>query len=215
MVSLAMVANIRRYKGAPAIPPARPQPITLDGRFEDWAPAEPQFAEPPGQAVQRSSRGYGRGSHYENRTGRNDIIATRVSFDRTNLYFYARTQAPLTPSSGSNLMLLFLDTDQNARTGWLGYDFVVNHSGVQAQTTTLEHNLGGFHWGQPEEVSYRAAGNELELAIPRVRLGLTNEPVRFDFKWADNIQQTGEADDFMLNGDVAPPGRFNYRYLGP
>jgi hypothetical protein len=33
----------------------------------------------------------------------------------------------------------------------------------------------------------------------------------FYFKWADNTQQTGDASDFTLNGDVAPNDRFNYR----
>ena len=32
-----------------------------------------------------------------------------------------------------------------------------------------------------------------------------------EFKWADNIQQTGEWSDFTLNGDSAPNDRFNYR----
>ena len=42
-------------------------------------------------------------------------------------------------------------------------------------------------------------------------LGLTNWDATLDFKWADNIQQTGEASDFTLNGDAAPNDRFNYR----
>jgi hypothetical protein len=209
-----MVANIRRYKGVPAMPPTRPQPITIDGRFGDWAKVEPDFTKTPNHHVQRSCRGYGNGSHYENQTVRNEIAATKVSLDRTNIYFYARTKAPLTACTGSNWMLLFIDADQNAKTGWLGYDFVVNHSNVREQTTTIERNLGGYRWGSPEDISCRSAGTELELAIPRAMLGLTNQPLRFDFKWADNIQQTGEASDFILNGDVAPEGRFNYRYVG-
>jgi hypothetical protein len=61
------------------------------------------------------------------------------------------------------------------------------------------------------DVPCRAAGNELELAVPRATLGLTKLPATLDFKWADNIQQTGEATDFTLNGDAAPNDRFNYR----
>ena len=60
-------------------------------------------------------------------------------------------------------------------------------------------------------IEYRAVGKELELAIPRAALGLTQRPATLDFKWADNIQQTGDWSDFMLNGDVAPNDRFNYR----
>jgi hypothetical protein len=51
----------------------------------------------------------------------------------------------------------------------------------------------------------------MELAIPRSALGLTKFPATLDFKWADNVQQTGEWSDFTLNGDAAPNNRFNYR----
>ncbi len=54
-------------------------------------------------------------------------------------------------------------------------------------------------------------GNELMIAIPRAALGLAGKPGVINFKWADNIAQTGEASDFTLNGDAAPNDRFNYR----
>jgi hypothetical protein len=34
-----------------------------------------------------------------------------------------------------------------------------------------------------------------------------------DFKWADNLQQPGDVMDFYVSGDVAPQGRFKYRYV--
>jgi hypothetical protein len=39
--------------------------------------------------------------------------------------------------------------------------------------------------------------------------------VRIDFKWADNLQHPGDVMDFYKSGDVAPAGRFNYRYDAP
>ena len=108
-------------------------------------------------------------------------------------------------------MLLFLDVDHNPSTGWLGYDFVVNRVPAKADTATLERNQGGYRWGSPVQIPYRLAGNEMELAIPRSALGIASLPAEIDFKWADNIQQTGEASDFTLNGDVAPNDRFNFR----
>jgi hypothetical protein len=206
-----MIANIRRFKGVPAIPPIRSQPIILDGRFDDWSRVEPEYTDTPDDPVHRSSRGYGKGVHYDNQTGRNDFRAAKVSFDETNVYFYVRTQTPITPEGDPSWMLLFIDADQNPTTGWLGYDFVVNRVNVRPQTTTIERNLGGYRWGMPQDIPYRRVGNELELAIPRATLGLTNLPAGLDFKWADHIQQTGDASDFTLNGDVAPNDRFNYR----
>jgi hypothetical protein len=210
-----MIANIRRYKGVRPLPPVRPQPITIDGRFGDWATVEPEFRDTIGDPVKRDHAGWAQGQRYVNRTGRNDIIAAKVSLDATNVYFYVRTLEPLTPASDPNWMLLFIDADHDARTGWLGYDFIVNRVNVRAQTTTLERNAGGYHWGAAVDVPCRAVGNELELAVPRAALGLTKLPATLDFKWADNIQQTGEATDFTLNGDAAPNDRFNYRASFP
>jgi len=39
--------------------------------------------------------------------------------------------------------------------------------------------------------------------------------VRLEFKWADNMQRPGQIEDFALNGDAAPNGRFNYAYSTP
>ena len=36
--------------------------------------------------------------------------------------------------------------------------------------------------------------------------------VRLAFKWADNLQQGGDPLEFIVNGDAAPNGRFNYVY---
>ena len=139
-------------------------------------------------------------------------MAAKVSADAGRVCFYVRTHEPLTPHTGPNWMLLFVNADGNATNGWLGYDFVVNRRGVEAETTWLErHESAGYQWGAPLRVSYRAHGNELELALPRAALGLSSGPVKLDFKWADNLQQTGDWSDFTLNGDAAPNDRFNFR----
>ena len=49
------------------------------------------------------------------------------------------------------------------------------------------------------------------LAIPRVALGLTKEPMAFDLHWADNFQ-TNDISGLFLYGDSAPDRRFNYRF---
>ena len=113
-------------------------------------------------------------------------------------------------------MLLFIDADANPKTGWLGYDLVANRRFAGPDITVVEQNIAGrFEWGSPVQVPVRAAGNELELAIPRALLGIASPPATIDFKWADNIRQTGDWSDFTVNGDVAPNDRFNYRAIFP
>ena len=58
----------------------------------------------------------------------------------------------------------------------------------------------------------RAAGSDLHLAIPRGQLRPPGKRQVVDFKWADNLQHPGEPADFYTSGDVAPEGRFVYRY---
>jgi hypothetical protein len=206
-----LVAGIRRYKGLPPIPPIRPRPIRIDGRFDDWKEVGPEFLDYTGDAVPRNHPGVCKAGPYIDQTGRNDLQMAKVSWDSENIYFYIRTRQAITPHTDSNWMLLYIDADSNPGTGWLGYDFVVNRTNVRKGTTTLERCLGGYHWGAPVDVVYQVSGCEMELAIPRAALGLAKLPATIDFKWADNIQQTGEASDFSLHGDVAPNERFNFR----
>ncbi len=207
-----MAAGIRRFKGARPIPPIEPRPIAIDGNLDDWASVQPEFRDTIGDPVDRDHAGWGRRLHYTNRTGRNDIVSSKVSLDARSVFFLARTRGKLTSPDGPNWMLLFLDTDHNAKTGWLGYDFVVNRTIRDASTTTLERNIGGrYEWGAPIAIPFRKSSDAIELAIPRTALGLHTLPAMFDFKWADGIQQSGEWSDFTINGDAAPNDRYNFR----
>lgn len=202
------VSNVRRYKGARPLPRLEPHPIKIDGRFDDWREVQPEFRDTIGDQIHREHRGWDTNVTYRNFNGRNDIVATKISWNKTTACFYVRTREPITPASGTNWMLLLLDTDANAKTGWLGYDFVINRSG----TGNLERRSGsGFSWSPTGKAKWRVQGNELELSIPWKTLGLKSPPPQLDFKWADNCLQAGDWPDFTLNGDAAPNDRFNYR----
>lgn len=207
-----MIANIRRYKGTRALPAVKSGAITIDGGFADWAAAYPVYRDTVGDPARRDHPGWKNEPAFSNKSGRNDLTVAQVSGDGANLYFHVQTREPLSSAADPNWMLLFLDTDHNPKTGWLGYDYVVNRSKVRSEWTTLERNEeNAYRWGSPVDIACRSAGDQLELAIPRRALGLTETSFAIDFKWADNIQQTGEWSDFTLNGDVAPNDRFNFR----
>src|SRR5438067_12401484 len=104
-----MIDNIRRYKGTRALPAINAKPITIDGLFDDWKNVEPEFRDNIGDPVHRDSDGYDPNTHYKNTTGRNDLVATKVSHDADNIYFYIRTKDPITPATDPNWMLLFID----------------------------------------------------------------------------------------------------------
>ena len=207
-----MVGYIRRYKGARENPRVKRQAISIDGEFDDWESVQPEFRDTIGDPVHREHRGWDEKVTYINDTGRNDIIAAKFSYDDEAGYFYVRTREALTSHADRNWMMLFLDIDGDGGNGWLGYDYMVNRGGIVAEETRLERFAGeGPRWSEVERVSWRCGEKELEIRVPWAALGLGGAPESIDFKWADNIQMTGEWSDFTLNGDAAPNDRFKYR----
>lgn len=209
-----MVNYIRRFKGVrPSPPVSRPGDITVDGRFDDWTEVEPEYRDTIGDTLHRDHRGYG-DTHYTNTTGRNDIILCRMAFDAENLYAYARTAEPLSAPTDPNWMLLFLDTDLDHETGWEGYDYMVNAEVLSSKTTTLKTVRDNGTWSTAARISFRAAGNELELQIPLSAIGhRPGERISLGFHWADNIPSRTDITAFSTGGDSAPNRRFNYRYV--
>ena len=214
-----MVALTRQRKGVRPVPPASaPQTINLAGGFAQWTNVSPAYLDPVNDTVWRNypSAAPTQIGYYTNTTGRNDFTMLKVARDANNFYFLAQCNSNLTSYTGTNWMVLFIDTDQNHLTGWEGYDYAVNLAGVGASTTTLWRNTtttNGWNWTTAtRNISYTVSGNQLMLAIPRASLGLTRDPVSFDFHWADNFQ-TNDIADFYVDGDSAPDGRFNYRYV--
>ena len=204
-----LVSNVRRYKGVRTLPPITRKTIKLDGGFSQWTDVEPEYRDAVGDTAPRNSQGVGDQGPYTNNTGRNDIVAAQVAYDAKNIYFYVRTAKKLTPRTDKNWMLLYINTGQGASHGWLGYDYVVNRK-VTSKSTSLETNIGGYNWRKSSSLSYYARGNELVVAVPRAAIGLATLPPSLQFKWADNCYAKGDWTDFILNGDAAPDGRFNY-----
>ena len=138
----------------------------------------------------------------------------KVARDRKNLYFYARTRAPIAPPGGPNWMVLLLNTDADPSTGWEGYDYIVNHTIRGGSRGVLERHLSGWTWKPVAEVRFVVRGNELHLAIPRRALGLEAKqgPLGLEFKWVDNVPDSGDILDYIDQGDAAPNGRYAYRF---
>jgi len=213
---MQMAQNIRRYKGVRPIPELIGfHPIKIDGDFADWAGIEVEYSDTVGDTFHRDYDGYG-GLHYTNNTGRNDIITSKVAVDQDTVYFCVETKDPLTSHTGTNWMLLLLDTDQNPNTGWYGYDYLINQHVVDSKTTTLRRyapNVGGGQWVDVARLKYRYSDKALELAVPRKLLGLKGDAFSFDFHWCDNPIELKDPISLCTSGDSAPNRRFNYRCI--
>ena len=143
-----LVANVRRYKGMPPIPPASESKTIRIGRsFAQWDDVRPGFPDHTLETEPRDFDGAA-GLHYVNRTGRNDFVLLKAARDASHLYFYARTRDPITPATGTNWMWLLLDMDQDTATGWEGFDFMVNRTTTADGKAWLERNTGGWSWAK-------------------------------------------------------------------
>lgn len=188
-----LAANIRRFKGARPVPAVVSAPIAIDGDFADWLKVTPEFRDVAGDPWRRDCEGWGHAGRYVDKTGRNDIVAAKVSRAADGVYFYVRTARTLTPPEKGDWMNLHIDADCNALTGPQGYELTVT----------------------PAQPSSRAAigAREIELFVPAGVFPGGRVPRQFDFKWTDNCHEKGDWTDFTLHGDAAPNDRFNYRAL--
>ncbi len=213
---MQMAQNIRRYKGARAIPELSGlHAIEVDGVATDWGEIEVEYRDTVGDTIHRDYPGYG-GLHYKNNSGRNDIRTAKVAVGAENVFFLVETNAPLTPHTDENWMLLLIDADRDHSTGWHGYDFLANKSVSDNERTTLMRYASdseGGKWVEEVQAKYKYAGKYLELAVPRSLLGLTGDAFTFDFHWCDNPTDLKTPISLCTDGDSAPNRRFNYRCI--
>ena len=181
-----MIANIRCYKGVPELPAAgEPKSIDLAGRFDQWKDVAPEFRDHVGETIPRDHDGVA-GLHYTDQSGRNDLVASKVTHDAENVYFYLRTAEAIRPATTPDGLWLFIDSDQDPKTGWEGYDLLVGREVGSDGKLSVEHHKSGWLWEKTASAPFRLEGNQLHLALPRTALGLkSNEDVSLDFKWAD------------------------------
>ncbi len=213
-----LAANVRRFKGVrPPRPASATKSIAIDGDFRQWDGVGPDFVDDLHDTARRRHPGGGDGLVYTNDTGRNDLAVARVARDASHVYFYARTREPLTAPAGDAWMVLLVDADANPKTGWHGYDVALNRArragpgGGGDRCGVERYDAADKQWKPTGDAAFAAAGNELHLAVARSLLGQSGR-VRLDFKWVDNVSVPCDPLDFIDKGDVAPNGRFNYRY---
>ncbi len=209
-----LVSNIRRFKGVRPTPEAsKEKTIDINGDFAQWGDVGPEFKGYIGGVEPRNMDGVG-GINYTNNTGRNDIVLSKVARDKENLYFYVETAENLTPYTDSDWMRLFINTDRKNATGWEGYDFVINNISPTAEKAFIQkHNSGEWKWKDAGELDYKVQGNKMMIKVPKAILGINGDKVDIEFKWNDNMLIEGDIMDFYINGDTAPIGRYNYRYV--
>jgi hypothetical protein len=204
-----LMTNVRRYAGARRLPLASPpRTVNIDGVFAEWAEVRPVYRDSRGDTAHRDAPGYG-GLRYVERSGRNDVVEARVTWDDDVVSFYVRTAEALTPWSDPGWMVLYVDADHDRATGWRGYELAVGPALSAAEAPVLR-----LADGQQVGVARLAyAGAELELAVARGLIGQAGRTPALTFHWADNVAEPdGRVDDFGGRGENAPSRRASYAF---
>jgi hypothetical protein len=204
-----LVENVRRFKGARKV--AEASAAWPAGRVvspSTWGDVEPSYHDDLGDTTPRTDPAYA------NASGRNDITLCKVARDASSLHFYAKTHGALSANTDPMWMVLLVDSDANASTGWHGFEYMLNRTRSNALVSIEKYADAGFSWTRVGDAILTAAQDELVLTVPRTSLALpaTSGPLAFDFKWADNLPENPTPLSFLDRGDVAPNGRFTYRY---
>lgn len=204
------VQNVRRYKGSRNQDAAFGQwAIDIKGDVGQWDIVGPEYRDYKGDTVARDHFSYVGNFRYTNDTGRNDIVTCKVSSDKENLYFFAECADDITAPEGSSWMNLFIDADCSEKTGWYGFDYVINRERDGGKVSVQRFVGNTWQTEKAGEAEYDLRGKIIQIKIPRSVLPLGET---FDFKWADNSVDDGDVMKFLDCGDAAPSGRFKYRY---
>jgi hypothetical protein len=220
-----------------ATPGGEKRVVDINGSFDQWNDVTPEYKGHVGNTIPRDFEGFGaapktrvttpspdfegngstwrgqEGPRYTNKTGRNGLVSMKVCRDHNNVYFYVRTEKPITPATDPNWMTLLIRTGNPTHHTWNGYDFILNRVPPGALGAVLEKNNGGRNWLKAADIQYKVEGNQMHLSVPRRILGIAGDPLTFDFKWLDNIKLPDDLTVLYTDGDTAPSGRFRFRYI--
>lgn len=205
-----LVENVRRFKGVEPLPATDAEKsIDINGPASQWDDVYPEYNHYSGSTKARDCEGW-KGYHYSSDTMRNDIIQAKVAYDSENIYFFVKTLEPLTPCTDSAWMRLLLDTDTSGVSpNRDGFEYIINRNSPADGKATLEKFTSDGTTEKVCKVGFTVKSDVLQLAVPRTALAMTDDEIKFNFKWSDNMQ-SDDIMDFYVSGDVAPGGRFTF-----
>jgi hypothetical protein len=137
-----------------AFAPASAQAITIDGSFDDWTGITELVTDASGDGTPV------------------DWLKGWVTDEGSNFYFGYQTNGNVDFDSNAWRYNLFLDTDQNASTGYnfggIGADYMVQGG------TLWQSNATWWDWTNLGLQSYGISGDRLELSFAKTSIGSPN-----------------------------------------
>ena len=136
----------------------------------------------------------------------------KVSHDNDYVYFLAKTAHDIIAIDDDTFMNLYIDIDQDHKSGWEGYDFALNRNRDDKTLSVEKFKNNSWNFEEIGRADYFIGTDSITIRVPKSLLNLDPDEISFDFKWADNSTTSGNIMEFMDLGDVAPNDRFNFRY---
>ncbi len=210
---MQLISNIRKYKGtAPTLIQNTRKKIDINGSFDQWNDILVTYSDLKGDTEDRSGRTFGKGKITDT-SGRNDITSMKIVYDTKNAYFYVECADNITAAdTNSAWMQLYINTD-NAKSGWYGYDYIVNYKATGTNETSLAKCSadGKYEFTETAKVPYKIEGNKMMVSVPLSDLGITDyRNINFSFKWVDSDDAINTMEQMYTSGDQAPHGRLNF-----
>ena len=220
---MQLIENIRAYKGvAPTLVQDTRKIIDIDGSFDQWDDILVTYTDPINDCENRRNLGFGR-TRMEDESGNNDLRNAKVTHDTKYLYFYI--DVPETYGEGeenyitahtpdTSWMQIFINTDMDHKTGFYGFDYIINNTVKDGKTSTLAKSTSDGHefsFEDTAEISYKIENNRMMIKVALEDLGITDyKQIKFAFKWVDSDTKITTMEQMYSEGDCAPIGRLCY-----
>lgn len=214
---MQLINNIRKYKGnAPTLVQDTRKPIDVNGSFDQWDDVTVTYTDPKGDTANRNSISFGK-VQLKDTSGNNDIVYSKIVYDKNNIYFYVQTAKNITaPVKDTSWMQLFINADYDGNTGFYGFDYIVNQSVKESGVSTvakIERNSDTYRIVSEEEIRYKVSGNKMMISVPLEAIGINDyRDIMIAFKWADSDTNITTMEQMYTEGDIAPIGRLCYTF---
>lgn len=154
-----------------------------------------------GDAMERDYRGYINSVRYADETNRNDIVETKVTHDKNNLYIRVQTAEDISAYADDDegWMNIWLATEKNG-----GFDFVINRE--YGKLSKLSNGV----YVAVADAAVTAEGKVMTVTVPLSALGQSDKPA-LRIRVSDNVDASDRM-NFYIQGDSAPIGEQGYTY---
>lgn len=193
-----------------------------------WNEVQAKYKDFTGTAIARNENSVANKYVYTDNSSRNNVDYVKLCNDSENLYVFVKTKNALAAheQGDSGWMNLYLRTGK--KTGWEGYDFVVNRNPSGSTTSIESLSVGSDKTIQASGVGSAgiATGADwISYKIPLSVLKVTAAD-EIQLKVCDNVfanvetarndgvgvYRFGDVMAFYTGGECAPMGRLNYAY---